>query len=100
MEKKKRIPIGIEFYKQMVEKDYYYVDKTLLIKDILDQGGQVTLFTRPRRFGKTLALTMLRTFFEAEMDRKGERKDNSHYLTGQRSWLREKSTQDIWDSTR
>ncbi|HIX47722.1 MAG TPA: ATP-binding protein [Candidatus Mediterraneibacter caccavium] len=82
MEKKKRIPIGIEFYKQMVEKDYYYVDKTLLIKDILDQGGQVTLFTRPRRFGKTLALTMLRTFFEAEMDRKGERKDNSHYFDG------------------
>ena len=42
----------------------------------------MTLFTRPRRFGKTLALTMLRIFFEAEMDRKGERKDNSHYFDG------------------
>lgn len=82
MERKKRIPVGIEFYKRMIEKDYYYVDKTLLIKDILDQGGQVTLFTRPRRFGKTLALTMLRTFFEAEIDRDGELKDNSHYFAG------------------
>lgn len=82
MSTKKRIPIGIEFYKQIIEKDYYYVDKTLLIKDILEQGGQVNLFTRPRRFGKTLALTMLRTFFEAEIDRNGDLKDNSHYFDG------------------
>lgn len=82
MERKKRIPIGIEFYKQMIEKNYYYIDKTLLIKDILDKGGQVNLFTRPRRFGKTLALTMLRTFFEMEIDRDGQQKDNSHYFEG------------------
>ena len=55
---KKRIPIGVEFYKEMVSKDYYYVDKTLLIKAILDAGAKVNLFTRPRRFGKTLALNM------------------------------------------
>ena len=82
MERKKRIPIGIEFYKQFIEKDYYYVDKTLIIKDLLDQGGQVNLFTRPRRFGKTLLQTMLRTFFEAEIDRDGQLKDNSHYFDG------------------
>ena len=52
----KKIPIGIEFYKEMVDKDYYYVDKTLLIKDILDAGTKVSLFTRPRCFGKTLSL--------------------------------------------
>ncbi len=66
----------------MIEKDYYYIDKTLLIKDILEKGGQVNLFTRPRRFGKTLALTMLRTFFEAEIDRNGALKDNRHYFDG------------------
>ena len=82
MERKKRIPIGIEFYKRIREKDYYYVDKTLLVKEILDQGGQVNLFTRPRRFGKTLAMTMLRTFFEAETDRNGVQTDNSHYFEG------------------
>ena len=62
----KAISIGIEDYKRIIDKPYYYVDKTLLIKDILDNGAQVTLFTRPRRFGKTLALSMLRTFFEQD----------------------------------
>ena len=84
MERKKRIPIGIEFYKQIIEKNYYYADKTLLIKELLDRGGQVNLFTRPRRFGKTLALTMLRTFFEAEMSRDGQPVDNSHYFDGKK----------------
>ena len=64
MEKIKPIPIGVEFYKEMIDKGYYYVDKTLLIRDLLEQKNKVTLFTRPRRFGKTLAQTMLRTFFE------------------------------------
>lgn len=58
------------------------MDKTLLIKDILDKGGAVNLFTRPRRFGKTLALTMLRTFFEQERDISGQIKDNAHYFDG------------------
>ena len=49
---KRPLPIGIEFYKKMIDKSFYYVDKTLLIKDLLDKGGEVTLFTRPRRFGK------------------------------------------------
>ena len=61
---RKKIGIGYEDYKRMVDDHCYYVDKTLLIRDVLEKGGMVTLFTRPRRFGKTLALSMLRTFFE------------------------------------
>lgn len=82
MAKQKKIPIGYEFYKQIIEKDCYYVDKTLLIKDILDKGAQVNLFTRPRRFGKTLALTMLKTFFEVDIDYRGQLHDNRHYFDG------------------
>lgn len=62
----------------------YYVDKTLLVRDILAKGEKVTLFTRPRRFGKTLALSMLRTFFEAEVDRDGKPFDNSRYFAGKK----------------
>ena len=65
-----------------MDKPYYYVDKTLLIKDLLDKGAQVSLFTRPRRFGKTLALSMLKTFFEQEMDNQGNIQDNSRYFDG------------------
>ena len=78
----KAISIGIESYKEIIEKPYYYVDKTLLIKDLLDKGGKVNLFTRPRRFGKTLALSMLRTFFEQDTDYKGNVTDNSRYFEG------------------
>lgn len=74
------IPIGIEFYKQMIDGNYYYVDKTLFIKEILDSGTKVSLFARPRRFGKTLALSMLKVFFEDERDRNGNKIDNSHYF--------------------
>ena len=62
----------------------YYVDKTLLVRDVLEKGGKVTLFTRPRRFGKTLALSMLRTFFEAEVGRDGQPVDNSRYFAGKK----------------
>ena len=58
----KAISIGIESYKEIVDRPYYYVDKTLLIKDLLDNGTLVSCFTRPRRFGKTLALSMLKHF--------------------------------------
>lgn len=79
---KKPLAIGVEDYKRIVDKPYYYVDKTLFIKDLIDKGGTVSLFTRPRRFGKTLALSMLKTFFEAEIDQKGNKIDNSHYFDG------------------
>ena len=79
---RRRIPIGIEFYKEMIDKNYYYADKTLLIKEILDSGIKVGLFTRPRRFGKTLTLSMLKTFFEDERDLDGGKIDNSIYFEG------------------
>lgn len=78
----KKIGIGYEKYKDFLDNDLYYVDKTMLIHDIWQKGGKVTLFTRPRRFGKTLALSMLRTFFELEYDRDGNVVDNSRYFEG------------------
>lgn len=80
----KPIPIGIEFYKDMVDGGYYYVDKTLLIRDFLKQGSKVTLFTRPRRFGKTLAQSTLQTFFENEVKPDGSTVDNSAYFAGKK----------------
>ena len=62
-DQKKPLPVGISDYKD-ASTDYYYVDKTLLIKDFLDKKPKVSLFTRPRRFGKTLNMDMLRVFFE------------------------------------
>ena len=79
---RKKIGIGYEDYKEFIDNDMYYVDKTPLIRDILERGGKVTLFTRPRRFGKTLALSMLKTFFEKECGRDGKPVDNSRYFEG------------------
>ena len=84
MDIKKAIPIGIESYKEMIDRDYYYIDKTRLIVDLLTQKSKVTLFTRPRRFGKTLAQSMLRTFFEEEIDADGRAVDNSGYFSGKK----------------
>ena len=78
----KKIGIGYENYKEFIDKDMYYVDKTMLISDIIEKGGKVTLFTRPRRFGKTLALSMIRTFFEMEYDYHGEIVDKKRYFEG------------------
>ena len=60
---RKNIIIGISDFKEIIDKNIYYVDKTLLIKDICDRFGGVYLFTRPRRFGKTLNISMLKYFF-------------------------------------
>lgn len=76
------LAVGIENYKEIVEKSYYYVDKTLMIRELLDNGGKVYLFTRPRRFGKTLGLSMLKTFFEREVGSDGMLVDNSQYFDG------------------
>ena len=78
----KKIGIGYDKYKKFIDEDLYYIDKTLLVRDIINSGGEVTLCTRPRRFGKTLALSMLRTFFEAEYDNEGKLVDNSRYFAG------------------
>ncbi len=64
----KRLPIGIDDFRKIRENDYYYVDKSLLVKELLDNHGEVVIFNRPRRFGKTLALSMLRYFFERPAD--------------------------------
>lgn len=58
------IPIGVENFKRIIDEGYYYVDKTLMIKDIIDNKGVVNLFTRPRRFGKTLNISMIQHYFE------------------------------------
>ena len=62
------LPIGIDDFEKIIEKEYYYVDKSMLIKELLDKKGEVNLFTRPRRFGKTLNLSMLRYYFEKPLD--------------------------------
>ena len=65
---KKKLPIGIENFSEFFSEDFYYVDKTLFIKELLQNWGKVNLFTRPRRFGKTLNMSMLKCFFEIEGD--------------------------------
>ena len=84
MEIKKPIPIGIESYKKIIDNNNYYIDKTLLIRDLLEHRSEVILFTRPRRFGKTLAQSMLRTFFEKEIAADGTVLDNSTYFAGKK----------------
>ena len=64
----KQLPIGVENFKEIVDGKYYYVDKTELISDLLGNIGKVNLFTRPRRFGKTLNMSMLQSFFEIGAD--------------------------------
>ena len=67
---KKRLPIGISSFKKLRENDYYYIDKTHFIRDVIDASAEALLLPRPRRFGKTLNLSMLRYFFEkSEADR-------------------------------
>lgn len=68
MEKKKKLPIGIEFFKDFKRDDFYYVDKTNFIRDFMELRGSVNLFTRPRRFGKSLNMDMLKSFFEIGTD--------------------------------
>ena len=62
--RKKAVPVGIENFERIINEDYYYVDKTLLIEELLINRAPVTLFTRPRRFGKTLNMSMLKYFFD------------------------------------
>lgn len=76
---KKSLPIGISEY-QEASTEYYYVDKTLLIRDFLDERPKVSLFTRPRRFGKTLNMDMLRVFFEKTEE------DTSVYFRDKKIW--------------
>ena len=81
-EKLKKIAIGVEDFKEIIDKDGYFVDKTLMIKKLIESQAKVTLFTRPRRFGKTLNQFMIRRFFEDECTEKGEKVDNGYLFEG------------------
>lgn len=61
--RKKKLPIGIENFEKLRLEDFYYIDKTGLIRELLNNLGEVNLFTRPRRFGKSLNMSMLECFF-------------------------------------
>ena len=80
--KKKQIAIGVEDFKTIIDKGGYFVDKTLMIQKLIESQAMVTLFTRPRRFGKTLNQFMLRRFFEDERTETGEKIDNAHLFDG------------------
>ena len=81
-EKQKKISIGVEDFKEIIDKDGYFVDKTLMIQELLESNAKVILFTRPRRFGKTLNQFMIRRFFEDEITEKGEKVDNGYLFDG------------------
>ena len=68
MEMKTKLPMGIENFREIRRQKFYYVDKTALIRELLENWGKVNLFTRPRRFGKTLNMSMLKCFFEIGSD--------------------------------
>ena len=72
----KQIPIGIENFKELIDGKRYFVDKSLMIKDLIDDGSKVRLLTRPRRFGKTLNMSMIQYFFE------NTEEDNSYLFEG------------------
>lgn len=78
-EKRLPLPIGISEYR-LASTQYYYIDKTMLIKDFLDERPMVSQYTRPRRFGKTLHMDMLRPFFEKTGD------DTSVYFKDRMIW--------------
>ena len=87
--RKKAVPVGIEDFERIINEDYYYVDKTLLIEELLINRAPVTLFTRPRRFGKTLNMSMLKYFFDVK-DKEENKKlfenlkvSNSEYMSEQ-----------------
>lgn len=68
MKKRLKLPVGIENFEEIRRNQYYYIDKTKLIEQLFDSLGKVSLFTRPRRFGKTLNMSMLKSFFEIGTD--------------------------------
>ena len=81
---KKKLPIGVSDFKEMIEEDYYYLDKSLFIKEVLDSGTKSTLLPRPRRFGKTLNMSMLKYFFD-----KTDSEDRSYLFEGLEIWKEE-----------
>jgi len=87
--RKKAVPVGIEDFERIVREDYYYVDKTQLIEELLINRAPVTLFTRPRRFGKTLNMSMIKYFFDVKNKEENKKLfenlkiSNSEYMSEQ-----------------
>nr|WP_315047003.1 AAA family ATPase [uncultured Leptotrichia sp.] len=87
--RKKAVPVGIEDFERIINEDYYYVDKTMLIEELLINRAPVTLFTRPRRFGKTLNMSMLKYFFDIKNKEENKKLfenlkvSNSEYMSEQ-----------------
>ena len=82
MDERKALPIGYDDFSEVIERNLYYVDKTMFIKELLDDNTKVSLFTRPRRFGKTLNMSMLRYFFENGWDIAGKKMEYRHLFDG------------------
>ncbi len=78
----KPLPVGVDNFEKLITRGYYFIDKTTLIKELLDKKGDVNLFTRPRRFGKTLNMSMLQYFFEDARNDEGEKLDYSYLFEG------------------
>ena len=87
--RKKAVPMGIEDFERIIREDYYYVDKTMLIEELLINRAPVTLFTRPRRFGKTLNMSMIKYFFDVKNKEENKKLfenlkvSNSEYMSEQ-----------------
>ena len=81
MKDKKPLPIGIDDFKTIIEEDYYYADKTKMIESLVDDGAGVTLFTRPRRFGKTLNMSMLNYFFNLKKKEENRKLFENLYIS-------------------
>ena len=87
--RKKAVPVGIEDFERIINEDYYYVDKTQLIEELLINRAPVTLFTRPRRFGKTLNMSMIKYFFDVKNKEENKKLfenlkiSNSEYMSEQ-----------------
>ncbi|EET61718.1 hypothetical protein BRYFOR_06401 [Marvinbryantia formatexigens DSM 14469] len=88
----KKLPVGVDGFKKIITEDFYYVDKTMFIEELLQNWGEVNLFTRPRRFGKTLIMDMLKNFFEIGSDR--------NLFDGLKISQKKSYAKCIWDSIR
>ena len=93
-----KLPVGIEDFQEIRRLGFYYIDKTKLIEQLLEQWGKVNLFTRPRRFGKTLNMSMLQCFFEIGADKTlfdglyisdSILKENTGYYRADAGWMKE-----------
>lgn len=81
---KKRLPIGVSDFSKIINENLYFIDKSLIVKDLIDDGSEVVLLTRPRRFGKTLNMSMIKSFFEKSD--KDTKEDTRHLFKDLKVW--------------